>query len=34
MIGQRIKQIRTALGIKQVELAKVLKMNPSAVSQI
>jgi len=34
MIGQRIKQIRTALGIKQVELAKVLKMNPSAVSKI
>ncbi len=34
MIGQRIKQIRTALGIKQIELAKVLKMNPSAVSQM
>ena len=34
MIGQRIKQIRTSLVIKQVELAKVLKMNPSAVSQI
>ena len=34
MIGQRIKQIRTALGIKQVELAKVLKVNPSTMSQI
>jgi len=34
MIGERIKQVRNALGIKQIELAKILKMNPSAISQM
>lgn len=34
MIGERLKQIRQVLGIKQVDLAKVLKINPSAISQM
>ena len=34
MIGERLKQIRQALGLKQIDLAKVLKLNPSAISQM
>ena len=34
MIGERLKQIRQSLGLKQIDLAKVLKLNPSAISQM
>lgn len=34
MIGERIKQVRNALRLKQVEMAKALRLNPSAISQI
>jgi len=34
MIGTRIKQVRNALHLKQVEMAKALTMNPSAISQM
>jgi SOS-response transcriptional repressor LexA len=34
MIHERIKSIRTALKIKQIEMAKMLNVNPSAVSQM
>ena len=34
MIGQRLKSIRSALHLKQIELAKALNLNPSAISQI
>ncbi len=34
MIGERIKQVRKALHIKQIEMAKVLNLNPSAISQM
>ncbi|MDY0151928.1 MAG: S24 family peptidase [Candidatus Cloacimonas sp.] len=34
MIHDRIKSIRTTLRIKQIEMAKILEMNPSAISQM
>jgi len=34
MIGERLKQVRQALRLKQVDMAKELKLNPSAISQI
>lgn len=34
MIGERIKLVRNALHLKQVDLAKALEMNPSAISQM
>lgn len=34
MLGERIKLVRNALKLKQVEMAKTLKLNPSAISQI
>ncbi len=34
MIGERLKAIRSALRLKQIEMAKALDMNPSAISQM
>ncbi len=34
MIGERLKALRNALNLKQIELARDLNMNPSAVSQM
>ncbi|GAB1467716.1 hypothetical protein MASR2M64_03980 [Candidatus Cloacimonadota bacterium] len=34
MIGERLKSIRSALKLKQIEMAKTLAMNPSAISQM
>lgn len=34
MIGERLKALRKALHLKQIELARDLKMNPSAISQL
>ncbi|GAB1365358.1 MAG TPA: XRE family transcriptional regulator [Candidatus Cloacimonas sp.] len=34
MIGERIKQVRKALRIKQIDMAKALNLNPSAISQM
>lgn len=34
MINERIKSIRSTLRIKQNEMAKLLEMNPSAISQL
>lgn len=34
MIGERLKALRIALNLKQIELARDLNMNPSAVSQM
>ena len=34
MIGERLKALRNAMRLKQIELAKDLNLNPSAVSQM
>jgi SOS-response transcriptional repressor LexA len=34
MIGERLKAIRSALRLKQIEMAKAMEMNPSAISQM
>jgi SOS-response transcriptional repressor LexA len=34
MIGERIKKLRITLHLKQVDMAKALKLNPSAISQV
>lgn len=34
MVGERLRELRTVLKKKQIEIAKELKLNPSAISQM